>query len=50
MEPQKINWDELTESQKVSVLQNARAYLHQRKEEEKMVKSAIPVLVKHGII
>jgi len=50
MESQKINWDELTESQKVNVLENARAYLNQRKEEEKMFKSAIAVLAKHGII
>ena len=50
METQKINWLDLSDSQKAKVLERARTYLQQQIAEAKLCKSVIAVLHKHGII
>ncbi len=49
-ETQKINWLDLTDSQKANVLEQARAYLHEQIEEAKISKTVKAVLDKHGIL
>ncbi len=49
-ETQKVNWLDLTDSQKANVLEQARAYLHQQIEEAKVSENVKAVLNKHGLI
>ncbi len=50
MEPQRINWLDLSDSQKATVLEQARTYLRQQIIEAKLVKYVITILHKHELI
>jgi hypothetical protein len=50
METQKINWLDLSDSQKAIVLEQARTYLRQQVAEAKFGKSILNVLHKHELI
>ena len=47
---QKVNWLDLTDSQKAKVLEQARASLHEQVEEAKSMKKVFAVLEKHGLL
>jgi len=47
---EKINWLDLTDSQKAKVLEQARAILHEQIEEAKSMKTVSVILEKHGIL
>jgi predicted Fe-S protein YdhL (DUF1289 family) len=49
-ETQKVNWLELTDSQKANVLEQVKAYLHEQIEEAKISKTAVAVLNKHDLM
>jgi hypothetical protein len=49
METQTISWTSLSDSQKATVLKQARTYLQQQIAEAKLSKSAIAVLAKHEL-
>jgi predicted Fe-S protein YdhL (DUF1289 family) len=50
METQRINWLELSDTQKATVLEQAKAYLQQQIAEAKFSKSAMTVLQKYEFI
>ena len=50
MEMQKVNWLDLTDSQKEKVLEQAKTYLRQQITEAKFSKSVEAILDKHGLI
>ncbi|HMK93868.1 MAG TPA: hypothetical protein VK536_00560 [Candidatus Limnocylindrales bacterium] len=50
MQVQKVNWFDLTDSQKHNVLEHARTYLHQQVREARISKSVVEVLDKHGLV
>lgn len=49
METQRINWLDLSDSQKITVLEQARTYLQQQTAEAKITKYVITVLKKYGL-
>jgi len=50
LQVQKVNWFDLTDSQKHNVLEHARTYLHQQVREARISKSVVEVLDKHGLV
>ena len=49
-EMQKVNWLDLTDSQKEKVLEQAKTYLHQQIAEAEFSKYVMAVLERHGLI
>ncbi len=49
MESKNINWFDLSDSQKATVLKQARTYLNQQIGEAKLNKSVTSTLEKHGL-
>ena len=50
MEPQRINWLELSDSQKNAVLDQTRTYLQQQIIETKLLNYVLTILHKHELI
>jgi hypothetical protein len=46
---QQINWIDLSDSQKATLLKQAKAYLQQQKAQAKLSKSVASVLAKHEL-
>jgi len=49
MRTHRINWIDLSDSQKATLLKQAKAYLQQQKAQAKLSKSVATVLAKHEL-